>query len=679
MIPTENAEEGVVTERDSFLSTALKRMRNAKEYSKHNREAFVEDMKFYNGEQWDTSIKQTRDQDGRPSLTLNQLPQFVDQIIGDIRLNRPRIKIRPNDKEASPSTALIYEGIIRGIEYYSTAEQVYDTAAESMLQGGLGAWRIITKYINDNTFNQQICIEWIPNPLSVYFDPKPYDLNKEDADWCFITERITKEEFKKRYPDKQPVTLPDVGKDETTGWFEKDHLTIAEYWYREESEQTIVQLSDGRVVPLAKAEEVIEQQKLEKNLTALETGQPLPLDEPLTVTQTRVIPKYTVKRSVIYGLGILEKGEVFPGKIIPIVPIEGKMTVVEGKRYVRGMVRFAKDAQRMYNYWRSAETEFVALQPKSPWLASTKQIEGHERDYKQANTRNIAVLKYNPDPANPNPPQRLPPPQASPGMFQGATQSLEDVRGTMGMHEASLGMSGNERTGKAIMARNKEGDVGNFPYVDNLCRALRLTGRILVGIIPKVYDTSQEILIRDNMGKEATVGINQPGQERGEYINNLAQGEYSVYVDTGPSYTTMRQEAAEGMVLFAQAFPEKAPLIADLVARSQDWEYAEPIAERLERTIPPHILHPPEMLPPPEPSPEEITSQAKAQQAVAKTERERLKIDESKLSVMKAALELQANSKNADVKKVVIEVLQELFGPQTREAKQNAQPLNQGE
>jgi len=658
---TTDESEGIpVAEQSDFIRNAMRRMRVAAEFDKHNRMSFQEDMLFLNAEQWDPGVKTDREQDGRPCLVLNQLPQFIDQVMGDIRLNRPRIKIRPANSSANVDIAKIFDGIIRNIEYYSVAENVYDNAAESMVSGGFGAWRIVTKYEGEDSFNQKICIEWIPNPLSVYFDPRPYDLSKEDADWCFVTEWITREDFKQKYPNKVPATLPEVGQGDLQGWFEKDKVKISEYWVREAINKVIVQLSDGRVFSEGKAKEVIEEAKLQENLATLETGQITPQAIP-TVVQTRKVASHKVKRYVIYGMGILEGPDEFPGTIIPVIPVYGKMLVVDGKRFIRGMVRFSKDAQRMYNYWRSAETEFVALQPKSPWLATVRQIEGHERDWKAANKKNIAVLKYNADPAAGGPPQRQQPPTASPGMFQGSTQALEDVRGTMGLHEASVGMSGNERTGKAINAREKAGDVGNFAYADNLCRALRHTGRILVDIIPIIYDTSQDIAIRTHTNDEVTVGINKPGEQRGEIINDLSAGRYEAMVDTGPSFSTMRQEASEGMVAFAQAFPEAAPVIQDLVAKMQDWEYADEISKRLKRTIPPTVLtdNPPQQ----PPSSEEIISQAKAGQAEAKTEREKIKVDEEKIKLMREALALEQDKKGNDVKKIVLDMLEQLFAP----------------
>jgi polyhydroxyalkanoate synthesis regulator phasin len=628
-------------------------MQRAAEYDKHNRDAFRKDMQFFLGEeQWDSTIKAERDTDGRPSLTINQLPRFVDQVIGDIRLNCPRIKTRPESSDASVEQAAIRDGIIKNIEYQSSAQEIYINAMESMVSGGMGAWRVTTKYSSDDTFEQDIRIEWIPNPLSVYFDPRPFDLDKTHADWCFVTEWLTREDFQSRYPGVDPKSLPDVGAGDTAGWFEKDKVKIAEYWLREPIQKTIVQFSDGVVMDEDKARDRLEKDKAERLMLELTTpGASVP--PAIAVVADRVVTTYRVRRYIICGAGTLEGPEEFPGSIIPVVQIYGKMTIVDGKRFIRGMVRNAADSQRMYNFWRSAEVEFVALQPKSPWVGTAKEIEGFEKDYKDANRRNIAFLKFNSDPTHPQGPTRQPPPQASPGMFQGSQQALEDMKSTMEMVDASLGLSGNERTGKAITARRVEGDISNFSYVDNLCRGLRLTGRIILGMIPKVIDTSRMLQIRTSEDEEQLTPVNMPTRtEDGQAIilNDLTVGRYGIIVDTGPSFTTMRQEAAEGMMEFGQMYPEARQFISDLVAKAQDWEFSQEISKRLKRTIDPRVLtdNPPQA----PPSSQEIVAQSKAQIAT-------LKVDREKIKVMQDTLKLR--KEGSDVRKEILNVLEELF------------------
>lgn len=646
-------------EKGTFLSHVLKEFKESLEADDHNRKAFVEDMKFYNNEQWDHKTKAERDADGRPSLTLNQLPLFVKQIIGDIRLNRPRIKVRPAGGTASTDIGRIYDGIIQNIQNTSKFDQICDSSAEQTTVGGLGAWRIITEYSDNGSFNQRIGIRWIPNPLSVYFDPAPYDLDKEFAKYCFVTTYISRSEFSKKYKNISPTSIPEVGTGDQEGWFEKDKVKIAEYWCRKEESKTIVQLSTGEVLDKSEAEQVIEDALAARNSLVLQSqiaNQQIELPELPRIVKSRSIPIFKVYRYVICGCAVLEGPEEFPSSIIPIVPVYGETVVIEGKRYIRGMVRFAKDACRMYNYWRSAETETIALQPKSPWVATPAQIEGFESDYRNANRKNIAVLRYNPDNQSP-PPQRQAPPQTSPGMFQGSQSALTDLKSTIGMFGPSLGMEGSERTAPAILARERSGDVGNFVFMDNLCRALRLTGKILIDMIPNVYDTEDVIKYVNPLGKDEEVIINKLGLDaNGNHIiiNQLKGGRYDVVVDTGPNYTTARIEALEGMFKFGQYYPQAAPIIADLVARMQDWPYSEEIADRLEKMLPDGIRPKQENEPPPQIPPQVLYQQAKL-------EKEQTRAMVEKIRLMQEVVKLQKDESGADIKKTVLNILSELF------------------
>lgn len=646
--------------RDTYIIKAMKRMKIASEAEEHNRKDFIEDMKFINGQQWDTSTKNDRDLDGRPSLVINTLPGLVEHIIGDIRLNRPQIKTRPAGGKTSIVLAKIFDAIIRNIEYESDAEQVYDNAAESMIAGGLGGWRINTCYADDAMFEQRIVIEWIPNPLSMYFDPKPFDLDKQFAEWAFITSWLKRDEFMELYPNITPMSIPTKGKGDTDGWFEPDRVKIAEYWERIPVEKTLCQLTDGSVMYQDKAEELIAKQQMLLSDSQSPLAQ---ISAPLEIIKDRKVDTYQVKRSLICGTAKLEEPADFPCSIIPIVPIYGKCFVVEGKRYYRGMVRFAKDPARMYNYFRSAETEFIALQPKTPWLATPTMIEGFENRYKDANKKNISVLPFNIDPMNVSmKPERQPPPQASPGMFQAGQEAREDIKATTNMYDPSLGIPGPERTGPVINARLREGDVANFPYADNLARGLKLTGKILVDMIPRVIDTEQLLHLKAHDEEELEVPVNKVGTDPETglpiIINNLTAGKLSVIIDTGPSFSTARVEAREGMEKFAMGFPEQAPYIADLVAKSQDWPYAQEISERLEKMLPPMLQKPKNgKQPQAQPTPKQLSDQAKLETAKTKTQREKLKL-------AKDALDLQhaGKGKDTDVKKIVLDVLSQLLG-----------------
>jgi hypothetical protein len=662
--PAETSAGAATSSDAGFIAKALKRMTAAKEADDHNRESYTEDLKFYNGEQWSDTTRQERDNEGRPSLTINCLPDFVDTVLGDLRLNRPRIKTRAVGGNASIEMAKIFDGLIRNIEYESKAEEVYDSAAEEMAIGGLGAWRVNTKYVTDDVFDQDIVLEWIPNPLSVYFEPRPFDIDKSDANWAFITFWMTREDFKEKYPDVPAISIPEVGRGDAEGWFAKDKIKLAEYFIRKPVKKVLVQLSDGSIMEEKKARI----RRMEAGLMALDSGHPDLATAQLEVLNSKEVETYEVERYIICGTQVLEGPQKVPCSIIPIVMLYGKMVVVEGKRYYRGIVRNAKDPQRLYNYWRSAETEFVSMQPKNPWMVTPAMIEGHEAMYRRANRRNEAYLLYNPDPTNPMAkPERQQPPTVSPGFLTGAERAFEDLKRTTAMFDPSIGLpSPGERTGALVKARQAKGDMSNFSYADNMVRALRLTGRILVDMIPRIYDTSRIVRIIQSDDKEATVPINMPGHDQDGspvIVNNLAAGKYDIMVDTGPNFHTARAEAREGMVDFGRAYPQAAPLIMDLVAKMQDWPYAQEIAERLNKVLPPQMQDNP---PPPQPP----TPQQ--QMEGLKLQRENTKVIREKIRVMQDVVKLQQTKTGGDrdIKKTVLDTLSEVFAPEPNQTKE---------
>jgi hypothetical protein len=261
----------------------------------------------------------------------------------------------------------------------------------------------------------------------------------------------------------------------------------------------------------------------------------------------------------------------------------------------------------MYNYWASQEVEMLALAPKAPFIAAAGQIEGYEHKWKNANTVNYAVLEYNPVVDTENgeqalpPPQRAVPPQPSQGILQAKLGASDDIKTTTGQYDASLGQKSNETSGKAILARQREGDIGTFQYVDNLSRAIRFVGRIIVDLIPKIYDTQRvaRILGEDDdvtMAKldprqqEAVRSVQdmQTGKEI-EKIYNPGVGRYDVAVVVGPSYTTKRQEALDAMTQMVQGNPQLWQVIGDLLVKNQDWPGADDMAKRLKAMLPPQL------------------------------------------------------------------------------------------
>ena len=594
----------------SVLATARSRLDMAISALSESREDEIDDLKFYAGSpdnhwQWPADVLATRGAvqgqtiNARPCLTINKLPQHVRQVTNDQRQNRPTGKVIPADDKADIDVAEVFNGMVRHIEYISDADVAYDTACENQVSYGEGYIRLLTEYCGDDTFDQDIKIGRIRNSFSVYMDPTIQDPCGSDAKWCFITEDITKDDYVRMYPDSAPITTLQtlgVGDQNLSQWLNEDTIRIADYYYVDYDKGTL-NLYPGNTTAFDGTPE-------DKQLRAV-YGKP---------KKSRQSDRPRIKYCKINGYEILEERE-WAGKYIPVVRIVGNEFEVDGRLYVSGLVRNAKDAQRMYNYWVSQEAEMLALAPKAPFIGYGGQFEGYENQWKTANTTNWPYLEVNPDVTDGQGavlplPQRAQPPMASSGLLQAKSGAAEDIKSSTGQYNASLGMTSNERSGKAILARQREGDVGTYHYGDNLARGVRYLTRQLIDLIPKIYDTQRIARVIGEDGETSMVKIDpmQPEpvkkivDQQGivmDKVYNPGVGKYDVVATTGPGYATKRQEALEAMGQLLQGNPQLWQVAGDLFVKNMDWPGAQEMAKRFQKTIDPKLLQdgdkPPEL------------------------------------------------------------------------------------
>lgn len=586
---------------EDILSTARSRLNMAIGALSESREDEIDDLRFFAGSpdnhwQWPADVLATRGAvqgqtiNARPCLTINKLPQHVRQITNDQRQNRPSGKVIPVDDKADIEVAEIFDGLVRHIEYISDADVAYDTACENQVAYGEGYIRLLTEYCDDNTFDQDIKIGRIRNSFSVYMDPTIQDPCGSDAKWCFITEDILKEDYERMFPDALPVSSIQslgVGDQSISVWINEDTVRIAEYFEVTYSPAKLNLYPDN----ITAFEGSIE----DKQLKAM-YGKPL---------KTRQADQRKVIWRKINGYEILEERE-WAGKYIPVVRVVGNEFEVDGRIYVSGIVRNAKDAQRMYNYWVSQEAEMLALAPKAPFIGYGGQFEGYENQWKTANTQNWPYLEVNPDVTDGQGsvlplPQRATPPMAQTGLIQAKMGASEDIKAVTGQYDSSLGQTSNERSGKAILAREKQADTGTYHFVDNLARAVRYITRQIVDLAPKIYDTERIARIVKIDGQTDTIKVNpqQPEpvrkivDEQGivlEKVYNLGVGKYDVCVTTGPGYMTKRQEALEAMAQLLQGNPQLWTVAGDLFIKNMDWPGAQEMAARFAKTIDPKLM-----------------------------------------------------------------------------------------
>ena len=566
-----------------------------------SREDELDDLRFMAGSpdnqwQWPADVLATRGSvqgqtiNARPCLTINKLPQHVRQVTNEQRQNRPTGKVIPADDRADVRVAEIFDGMVRHIEYISDADVAYDTACDNQVTYGEGYIRILTEYAREDSFDQDIKIGRVRNSFSVYMDPAIQDPCGSDAEWCFITEDVSKADYERMFPDAAPVSSllsQGVGDQSLSQWLSEDMVRIAEYFYYEHEKATLNLYPDNITAFSGSPQD--------KQLKQM-FGKPL---------RSRTVDRKKVKWMKTNGFEILEERD-WAGKFIPVVRVIGNEFEVDGQLYVSGLVRNAKDAQRMYNYWVSQEAEMLALAPKAPFIGYGGQFEGYEMQWKTANTNNWPYLEVNPDVTDGAGavlplPQRAPPPLAQTGLIQAKLGAADDIKGTTGQYDSSLGAQSNERSGRAILAREKQGDTGTYHFVDNLSRAIRYVTRQLVDMIPKIYDTARVARIVGMDGEVGMVRINptQPEpvkeirDENGlviDKIYNPSVGIYDVCVTTGPGYMTKRQEALDAMSMLLQSNPQLWTVAGDLFVKNMDWPGAQEMAARFAKIIDPKVM-----------------------------------------------------------------------------------------
>jgi len=579
--PTPEPREGT----DDFLQTARERFNRAKEQEKDNRDRALDALRFRDLEQWPATVKNSRETDpegSRPCLVADKLNQYVHQVVNDGRQAPVSIKVRPVDDDADKDVAEVFDGIIKHIEDSSRASVAYDSGLEQAVDGGFGYWRVVTEYVDEMSFEQDIRIRRIRNRFSVYLDPDHQQPDGSDAKWAFVLDRMPRAEFKRQWPDKDPLEWETDGK-VYDGWVFKDDIIVAEYFRIEYEQATICLWEDGAV-----------------------TVEGSPEDERYNSSQVRKITERKTRIPRVKWSKITAKDELdsrdWLGKYIPIVKVTGNELDIEGKLKLSGLIFPAMDSQRIHNYSLSAFVEQIALAPRAPFIAAAGQLEGFEDDWKQANRRNISVLQYKPVDEGGTlvpPPVRQPPPGVPLGWQAVLADTEHNIEASMGMYKASVGAPSNEKSGIAIQRRELQSDTATFHYLGNRAISVGHTGRILVDLIPKIYDTQRVARILGDDGTPDTVNLNpdQPEsmrEERDEQgaikkIYNLGVGRYDVTVTVGPSYSTKRQESAQIMAQIAQAWPPFMERAGDLAIRSQDWPDADKLADRLKLFLPPQI------------------------------------------------------------------------------------------
>jgi len=532
-----------------------------------NRQEALEDLKFGGGDQWPVELQNSRNLESRPVITVNKVDNYCRQVSNQQRQQRPRIKVHATNTHEDMIDAQVIQGIIRHIEVNSNADHAYDNAFEYAVRMGWGYLRVRTDYISPDSFDQEIYIDPVDNPFTVYYDPNSIAPDGSDAERCLVTTMVSKKVFRKMYPEADDggtsFTQRGTG-DSQSEWITKEDIRLAEYFYTKREKATLYLLSDG-------SSTFADDKDFFNRLAAYG----------IQVVDQRESYKKTIKYAKMTAVEVLEERD-WVGKYIPIVPVYGRHLVVGDKRHKFGMIRYAKDPQRMYNFWQTAITEGVALAPKAKWLIAEGQDEGHENDWANANIKSFPLLRYKQTDIEGRPapvPTRIQPEPPQTGVMAAAEGVNNDIKAIMGIFDPAQLHQGNI-SGKALNGQQQQVDLTNFDYYDNLTRSIAHVGKICLDLIPKIYDTQRVMRIIGDDGKPELLTINQVDAV-GRVLNDVTVGQYDVVMETGPGYNSKRQEAVDSMMQVLSADPALMQTAGDLLFRNMDFPGADVIADRL--------------------------------------------------------------------------------------------------
>lgn len=574
MQPSDDNSDDVATNDPKKLLVRIRdRWEDMKEADRDNRQKALDDLRFLHvpGEQWDPLIKKERGLD-RPMYEFNKLRVTVKRIVNDIRQNRPMGKVRATE-DGDVETAEVLEGLIRNIWANADGDTVIDAAAEYQVGAGMGAWRVTLDYADNEAFDQVIGVDPIKNPFCLYADPACNDLLKRDANDWILTDKISKEQFKQRYPKAKPLSFESSEFDGQDDWETDDWVRIVEYWYKMPVNKTLALLSSGETVDLATVPE---------------------LPPGVTIVKQRNVRSNKIMMCIAGGGDKLLEGPVeWAGSQFPFIIVYGEHLVVDGKTTWFGLARFGKDAQRSYNYSRTNAIESVALAPQAKIWATPEQALGHTDEWAESHRKNFPYMLYNADAKAGGPPVRIGGADVPVALIQEMQAASEDIKAVTGIYDASLGNRGNETSGRAINARQQQGEIVTFNYMDNMGKGIRRTWEILVDLVPKVIDTARSVRILGSDGAEDYAKVNHPGVDpktgMPTVINDLARGKYDVAITAGPSWSTRRQEAAEIYTQLGERNPQLFAIAGDLIMKATDAPYADDIAKRIKAMLPPQI------------------------------------------------------------------------------------------
>jgi hypothetical protein len=550
----------------------LDRLKESQEADHDNREAAREIKAFLNKRDgmwephWYDASK------GKPRYSFDMSNPILDQVIGQMGNLDFDVKVRPQNGEATKEVAQTYDGLVRNIETVSNADKIYRRTAKGVVSCGIGGWQAIQKYVDGDSFDQDLAIDAIPDYLDRVWLGPHIEPDGSDAPYGWILAGFTKDDFKEKYPDRSESGGVSSDRQSSTYWHKHEQIMVGEFRYLLPVERTLVQMTNGKVYE--------EDENFKKVVDDLAL---LGITEHGRRKRTK-LRMYSRKFDVNGWIDDKPQETVFC-HWLNIIPCYANFEIDDNKLVYWGMIEKIIDPQRVLNYSMSREIEEGALAPRAKYWMTRKQAEGEEDTLATMNTNSDPVQFYTPDEQAPGPPNQEGGAQINPGLVNISNSMKEMIDYSAGMFAASRADDpGFQQSGTAIQLLQDRGDRGNNKFAESLSCSISHTGRILVDAIPRVYKAGRQIRILDSGGsyQMETIGQQVQDQQTGEIIilNDLSGGKYDVFCDVGPSMKTRQSETVNALTEIGKVDPSVIELGGDVLLKNIPAPGMDSIAER---------------------------------------------------------------------------------------------------
>jgi portal protein len=543
------------------------------------------DLKYISGDPWSAEDRKARKDAQRPCISHDELSQYVNQAINNLRQNKRGIKIDPDGSGADEQTAELEQDLVRTIEYRSNAQSAYITAYQAQLEGSLGFFRIGRKYAEnenltaENFDHQELTVQNIQNAEVVLYDPDTKQADWSDANYCFVLDPLSKDEFKRRYPKAEIRDFTNEHLTIAKDWLGNETVLVAEYWKVTTTQTRQYLLDSGAIVDKLAPGVVAKSERLKKS---------------------RSITQY-----VTNGIEILGSTPE-PGITLPIIPVVGKEMYVDengvSKRMIMSLVRLARDPQMSLAYLVTQELEEAGLSPKVPWLGYVGQFETDSETWTNLTKIPAAMAQADPVPdgssGNVLPlPTRVP---FTPN-FQAYEIAKDSARRAI---QAAMGISSlptaaqrdNQKSGVAIERIQTAQDVGSFHFLDNFDRSLMMAGRVMDERMDVVYgQTDREMVLAKADDKHRKVKLNTEAPYMDEASGKtvhfpVGKGSHSITVSAAPSYASQREAVGnflDQLISNLKNLPVAPPQAAKILAMAIQMKELGPKGDQIADIISP--------------------------------------------------------------------------------------------